>query len=194
MDIASSSIGRSLDGIPVASPPPQSRWAWLAELPKLLLGAILLIAIVDLLLGVLLRYVVAQITDFFDWDPIGFFWVEEVGEFALAWLTFVGAGIGIIEGAHFTLNAVTHRFSPGVQRAIWTVNHALILGFGIAACWQGWLLTLLNRALLSPGLSISLGWLYLSGAVGGALIVLCAAIAIVRGPAREPTEVSEHRL
>lgn len=175
--------------------PPRSRWAfWLAELPKYLLGGILLLAIADLLVGVLLRYVVAEITDFFDLDPIGFFWVEEVGEFALAWLTFVGAGIGIIEGAHFTLNALTHHFSARVQRAIWTVNHALILGFGLAACWQGWLLTVLNRTLLSPGLSISLGWLYLSGAVGGALIVLCAAVAIVRGPSREPTEAAEHRL
>ena len=37
----------------------------------------------------------APITDWLDVDPVPFTWVEEVGELLLAWLTLIGAAIGI---------------------------------------------------------------------------------------------------
>ena len=69
---------------------------------------LLILAIGDLIVGVFLRYVMVPVTDWLDLDPINFFWVEEVGEYSLAWLTMIGAGIGIAERAHFTLHVVTH--------------------------------------------------------------------------------------
>ena len=154
----------------------------LAELPKLVLGGILLFAILNLLVGVILRYVVVEITDYFDLPNVSFFWVEEVGELALAWVTLLGAAVGIVEGSHFTLQVLVHRLPARAQRAIWTFNHLLIIGFGALACWQGWRLTVLNSTLTSPGLSINLGWLYASAVAGGALISVYAAVALVRGP------------
>jgi TRAP-type C4-dicarboxylate transport system permease small subunit len=154
----------------------------LADIPKLVVGGLLLLAILNLLIGVLLRYVVVEITDYFDWPTVSFFWVEEVGEFALAWLTLIGAAIGVVEGSHFTLQVLTHRLPAAAQRAIWVVNHLLIIFFGALASWQGWELTKLNSALLSPGLSLNLGWLYLSAVVGGALTAVYAAVAMLRGP------------
>ena len=65
-----------------------------------------------------LRYVMVAITDLLDLDPINFFWVEEVGEFSLAWLTMIGAGIGIAERAHFTLHVLTHHLPIAAQRVI----------------------------------------------------------------------------
>src|SRR5947208_2660868 len=82
--------------------------------------------LLDLLVGVLLRYVVVQFTDHFDLDPVSFFWVEEVGEFGLAWLTAVGAAVAITERTHFALAVVTHRLSPRTQRMIEQFNHVLI--------------------------------------------------------------------
>ena len=52
-----------------------------------------------MLAGVFLRYVMVEITDFLDLDPVNFFWVEEVGEFSLTWLTMIGAAIGILSFA-----------------------------------------------------------------------------------------------
>ena len=56
-----------------------------------------------------------EVTDWLDVDPIRFTWVEEVGEMMLAWLTLIGAAIGVRERAHFTLH-VSDRFSPATQR------------------------------------------------------------------------------
>ena len=56
-----------------------------------------------------LRYFMVAVTDWLDVDPIPFTWVEEVGEMSLAWLTLIGAAIGIRERSHFTLHVFVHR-------------------------------------------------------------------------------------
>ncbi len=141
-------------------------------LPKILLTALVVLAISDMVIGVFLRYVMVPITDYLNLPPIRFFWVEEMGEYSLAWLTLVGAGIGIAEHAHFTLRMVTHRLPLGVQRGVHVVNHAIIVVFGLLTAWYGADLAETNSTLISPGLQISLAWLYLSATVGGLLIAL----------------------
>jgi TRAP-type C4-dicarboxylate transport system permease small subunit len=147
------------------------RWrGWLAAVPKLVLAAILLLAILDMLVGVFLRYVVVEITDYFDLPTVSFFWVEEIGEFALCWLTLIGAAVAILERTHFALAVLTHRFPEPLQNAVERINHLLIAGFGLLAAFHGWKLCLLNVTLVSPGLEINLAVLYLSAVVGGALM------------------------
>jgi TRAP-type C4-dicarboxylate transport system permease small subunit len=132
--------------------------------------ALLVIAIGDMLVGVFLRYVMVEITDFLDLDPVNFFWVEEVGEFSLTWLTMIGAAIGVADRIHFTLHVLTHHLPVPVQRVIYVINHLLIAGFGGLAAWFGTRLAIINSALTSPALQINLGWVYAAVSVGGALI------------------------
>ncbi len=141
-------------------------------LPKILLTMLIILAITDMIVGVFMRYVMVPITDYFNLPTINFFWVEEVGEYSLAWLTLIGAGIGLAERSHFTLQVVTHRLPIGAQRLIHIVNHLLIAVFGALTAWYGTQLAISNITLISPGLQISLAWLYASSSVGGALIVL----------------------
>ncbi len=154
--------------------------------PKILLTGLLVLAIGDMVVGVFLRYVVVAITDRLDLDPINFFWVEEVGEYSLAWLTMIGAGIGIAERAHFTLHVVTHHLPLAAQRAIHVATHVLIAGFGALALWYGIQLAIVNSLLTSPALEINLAWLYAAPAVGGALIILYGLAAAFEAP--PPTE------
>jgi TRAP-type C4-dicarboxylate transport system permease small subunit len=156
----------------------------LADLPKLVIAALLLLAIGNLLVGVFLRYVVVEITDYFDWPTVSFFWVEEVGEFALAWLTLIGAAVGIAERSHFTLTVLTHWLPARAQRHVHRVNCLLLAAFGLFAAYQGWRLCVLNSTLTSPGLEINLAWLYFSAVVGGVLISLYA-LGAAFGPARQ---------
>jgi TRAP-type C4-dicarboxylate transport system permease small subunit len=141
-------------------------------LPKIVLTGLLILAIGDMIVGVFLRYVMIPVTDWLDLDPINFFWVEEVGEYTLAWLTLIGAGIGIAERAHFTLRVLTHRLPLPAQQVIHVATHLLIAGFGALAAWYGLQLAIVNSLLTSPALEINLAWLYAAPAVGGALIVL----------------------
>jgi len=144
----------------------------LSAVPKLAVTALIVIAIVNLLVGVILRYFVGAITDWLDVDPVPFTWVEEVGEFSLAWLTLIGAAIGIQSRAHFALAVFVHRLPQAAQLWIHRFNHALIMGFGLLTAWYGFKLCLLNRTITTPGLEINLAWLYASSVVGGILIVI----------------------
>lgn len=151
------------------------------RIPRYVITALLTLAIINLLIGVILRYVVGGITDFMDWDPVPFTWVEEVGETALAWMTFIGAAIGIRSRSHFMLQVITHHFSPAVQRAIDVANHLVIAGIGLLTAWYAVGLCRINWTLKTPGLEISLAVLYASAVVGGVLIAIYA-IAMIFAP------------
>ena len=151
----------------------------LATVPKIAVTALIILAIANLLLGVILRYFAGAITDWLDMDPVPFTWVEEVGELSLAWLTLIGAAIGIQSHSHFSLSVFVHRLPETAQLWIQRFNHVLIAGVGILVAWYGFKLCGLNRALKTPGLEISLAWLYASAVVGGILIAIYGLAMIV---------------
>jgi TRAP-type C4-dicarboxylate transport system permease small subunit len=155
---------------------------FLERIPRIAVTALIVLAIVNLLIGVILRYVVGAITSYMDWDSVPFTWVEEVGEMALAWLTLIGAAIGIRSRSHFTLHFLTPILPRRAQRAIDVVNHLLMAVIGALAAWYGWSLCKLNWTLTTPGLEISLAVLYASAVVGGALIVVYALSMILLPP------------
>jgi TRAP-type C4-dicarboxylate transport system permease small subunit len=155
--------------------------------PKFAVTALIILAIVNLLVGVVLRYFVGAITDWLDVDPVPFTWVEEVGELSLAWLTLIGAAIGIQSRSHFSLSVFVHRLPHAAQLWIHRFNHALIVGVGVLVAWYGFKLCLLNRTLTTPGLEISLAWLYASAVAGGILIALYGLVAMISPlPQTEP--------
>jgi TRAP-type C4-dicarboxylate transport system permease small subunit len=155
---------------------------FIAAVPKIVVALMLVAAIINLLIGVFLRYVMIPVTDWLDVDSIPFTWVEEVGEMLLAWLTLIGAAIGVRERSHFTLHVL--RFSPAGQAIIDRVHYALVAVMGAVACWYGVRLCVLNHTLVTPGLSIPLSVLYGSAAVGGALLVVYGLSMVVMPPAR----------
>ena len=160
----------------------------LTSIPKLTVTALIILAMINLLVGVVLRYFAGMVTDWLDIDPLPFTWVEEVGELSLAWLTLIGAAIGIQSRSHFTLAVFTHRLPETMQLWIHRFNHALITGVGLLAAWYGFKLCLLNRTLTTPGLEINLAWLYASSVVGGILIAVYGFTTMISPlPQSEPT-------
>jgi TRAP-type C4-dicarboxylate transport system permease small subunit len=151
-------------------------------LPKIVVTALLVLAVADMLAGVFFRYVMVEITDFLDVDPVNFFWVEEVGEFSLTWLTMIGAAVGIADRIHFTLHVLTHHLPERLQRVIYVVNHLLIAGLGGLAAWFGTRLAITNSALTSPALQINLAWVYAAVSVGGGLIFIYGLGLALTGP------------
>jgi TRAP-type C4-dicarboxylate transport system permease small subunit len=155
---------------------------FLAAIPKIVVTSLIVLAIGNLLIGVILRYFVAALTDYFDLEPIPFTWVEEVGEMSLAWLTLIGAAIGVRQRSHFTLYVFVHHLPQVVRIWINRFNYVLVIGVGCLAAWYGYKLCLLNRTLATPGLQVNLAWLYASSVVGGALIALYGASMIFAPP------------
>jgi TRAP-type C4-dicarboxylate transport system permease small subunit len=139
--------------------------------PDVVVTALMLVAMLDMLTGVFLRYVVTWVSARLDLPSVRFFWVEEIGEYALAWLTFIGAAIGIRRGTHFAVHIVVDRFPPALRRAVFAGHYVVLAGFGALVAVFGWQVSELNSQSYSPALDLNLRWLYLSSVVGGVLIV-----------------------
>ena len=160
--------------------------AFLDRIPRFAVTALIVLAMINLLIGVFLRYVMGAVTNYMDWDSVPFTWVEEVGELSLAWLTLIGAAIGIRSRAHFTLHFLTPLMPEWLQKALEIVHHLIIAAIGLLAAWYAVSLCKLNWSLKSAGLEMSLAWLYASAVVGGMLIAIYAISMIVAPPPRDP--------
>ena len=154
---------------------------WMAAVPPVVVTILMFIAIADMLAGVFLRYVMTKVSATFDLPSIRFFWVEEVGELCLAWMSFLGAAIGIRRGIHFSVQMITDHLPAGLRRAVFTAHYLLIAAFGALVAVFGWHVTELNSQSFSPALGLNLRWLYLSSVAGGALIVVYSVASIADG-------------
>lgn len=147
-----------------------TRLRWVVKLPQVAVTVLMLVAMTDMLAGVFLRYVMTQLTATFGLPRVDFFWVEEVGEYALAWMTFIGAAIGIRRGTHFAVHLVIERLPPAVRRWVFAVHYLTIAAFGAVVAVFGWQVAELNSQSFSPALNVNLRWIYLSAVVGGVLM------------------------
>lgn len=154
------------------------RLRWLATLPEVVVTVLMIVAMTDMLVGVFLRYVMTWLTASFGLPRIDFFWVEEVGEYALAWMTFIGAAIGIQRGTHFAVHLVVDRIPPSLRRWVFAVHYLTIAAFGLVVAVFGWQVAELNSQAFSPGLNLNLRWIYLSAVVGGALMSVYGLAAL----------------
>jgi TRAP-type C4-dicarboxylate transport system permease small subunit len=153
------------------------------SLPHVVVTALMLLAMADMLAGVFLRYVMTWVSATFDLPSVRFFWVEEIGEYSLAWLTFIGAAVGIRRGTHFAVHILTERFPPRLRRALAIFESLLLAGFGALLAVFGWQVSELNSQSYSPALNLNLRWLYLASVVGGLLIVVYSVAGLVGAPA-----------
>ena len=107
--------------------------------------------------------------------------MEEIGELCLAWMSFIGAAIGIRKGIHFSVQMITDRLPARVRLAVFTIHYLLIAAFGALVAVFGWQVAELNSQSCLPALDLNLRWLYLSSVVGGVLIVIYSLASIADG-------------
>ena len=154
---------------------------FIASIPKVVVSLLLVAAIVNLLIGVFLRYVMIPITDYMDWDPVRFTWVEEIGEMMLAYLTLIGAAIGL--HLHFSkrLLACLLAFAAG----------ALISALAIELAYEG------ARSLHQHGFDARHAWMFVSAgfALGATAYYFASLILEKKGAAvRYVTQFREYAL
>ena len=156
----------------------RGRLSWIGAIPHVVITVLMVVVIVDMLVGVFLRYVVTKISEIFDLPTVQFFWVEEVGEWSLAWMSFIGAALGVRRGVHFAVHLVIESFPVSLRRAVLAAQCLLIVLFGALVAVFGWQVAELNSQSFSPALVLNLRSLYLSSVVGGALMVVYGFITL----------------
>jgi TRAP-type C4-dicarboxylate transport system permease small subunit len=124
--------------------------------------ALMVVLSIDLMLGVVSRYVFART----------FTWYDEIARAAFVWVVFLGTAVGIKRSAHFRLHLLVDRFPAPLRRGALGLGVLLIIAFAIVLVWQGWLFLEHGRAQTLPVMGISKAWVYAAMPAGGALVIL----------------------
>jgi TRAP-type C4-dicarboxylate transport system permease small subunit len=97
-------------------------------------------------------------------------WADEVARMLFIWLTFVGASVGVVRGSHIGMDIVVQMVSPRVQRRMEILSTLLILLFLGVWGLYGLRLVVQNVDYLAPATGVPMGYVYLAGPVGAALM------------------------
>jgi TRAP-type C4-dicarboxylate transport system permease small subunit len=117
-------------------------------------------------------------------------WAEEASVFLMIWISFVGSGLAIRDGAHIAMNLLYERLPPLWSRVVLAASCLAILAFLGVLFWQGVRLALFVGDQPSPALRIPMTWPYLIMPVGAAFMVL-EIVAALADPKGRPLSRSE---
>lgn len=137
---------------------------------KVVCGAICGILVAILFYAVIMRYVLHA-------PPA---WSMELGRLLFLWMVILSAVVVTREQSHIQINLVVDMLPPRL-RIIWSsILKLLMIGFCAVLVRQGMLILPLVSEAATPTLGISMGWLYVSIPVGGALMGAAALETLVR--------------
>lgn len=106
-------------------------------------------------------------------------WSEEFQKFAFIWVVFLAIPIAYNRRAHLRVDTFFERFPASLQRVMLWIIDLLWIGLGVSLMAFTWRLMQVTKYQLSPGLGISMSWVYAGMVVGGAYLVLCVGVNMI---------------
>ncbi len=100
-------------------------------------------------------------------------WSEEFQKYAFIWLVFIAIPLAYNKMAHLRVDSLVDMFPPALQRVLGLFSDVLWALLGIALVILTWRIMKVTQFQESPGLGISMSWVYCGMLVGGAYLVLC---------------------
>jgi len=100
-------------------------------------------------------------------------WGEELTRYAIVWMSFVGAGMGIRKGAHICVDLLIVFLSERWKRALTSLMAIVGAGFGMAIFVTGCNLVYsgIERGQVSPALEVPIFIVYLAVPLGGLIMM-----------------------
>ncbi|WP_347141042.1 TRAP transporter small permease [Paracoccus sp. SSK6] len=107
-------------------------------------------------------------------------WADEVARYSMIWLTFLGSGLALREGAHAAITNAQDALPGPWQRAMRALILLVLLGFFAFMVWVG--IDYMNRMAVqrSAALRIPMKWIYAAMPVGFLLMIVHLALMAPR--------------
>ncbi|EHS53258.1 Tripartite ATP-independent periplasmic transporter DctQ component [Rhizobium sp. PDO1-076] len=102
-------------------------------------------------------------------------WSEPLSLMLMSWFIMLGSAVGVRESVHLGLDFVRHGASPAIQKIMDLVSLGLIVLFGIAMSYYGFLLAAGTWTATIPVLGLPGGVDFFPLIAGGAIIAIFAA-------------------
>jgi TRAP-type C4-dicarboxylate transport system permease small subunit len=99
-------------------------------------------------------------------------WADEVARYSMIWLTFLGSGLALREGAHAAITNAQDALPGPLQRALRVLILLVLLGFFGFMVWVG--VDYMNRMAVqrSAALQVPMKWVYAAMPVGFLLMIV----------------------
>ena len=138
-------------------------------------------ALVALLVATMVAVILASVfTRYVLNDPLS--WAEQVAKYLMIWAAFLGASIGIKEGAHIAVTVLVDVLPPSLQRICSYLGYALTAAFLSVALYQGVLFTNKVRPHSDPLVwEMSMAWAYAAIPAGCLLMLVQLAFVFFKG-------------
>ena len=104
-----------------------------------------------------------------------FSWTDELCRYGMVWMTFVGAGYAVRTHQHIAVDLLKNYIPKKIGDVLDRINCAFILFFSAVLTYYGGRLAAMNISQVSPGLKLSLGFVYSCVPICGFLCLIYAA-------------------
>ncbi len=107
-------------------------------------------------------------------------WADEVARYTMIWLTFLGSGLALREGAHVAIANAQEALPAPAQRVLRGVILLTLLAFFAFMVWVG--IDYMNRMAIqkSAALRLPMKWVYAAMPAGFGLMILHLALIAPR--------------
>lgn len=139
--------------------------SWLNKhVEELLLSISLIVLVLIMGLQVFMRYIMNN----------SLAWPEELSRYIFIWFTYIGVSYAIHKGVHLHIDLLFNYVSKSVKKVFETISDILFLLFLVVAIYGGIEVTnsLFASQQTSPGLGLTMAFVYLALPVGSALGVI----------------------
>lgn len=65
-------------------------------------------------------------------------WYDEIASILLAWITYYGAALAALKGAHIGVDSIVEMLPRGLRLAVALFAEACVIGFFLLLGWVGW--------------------------------------------------------
>lgn len=121
------------------------------------------------------------------------FWIYELVLFLMAFVTFLGSAVAIHNNGHPRVEMLLMMFPEKLRLVLYVLINLLIIWFTGIFAVEGYKTAVFSIPQLTPALSISLFWPYLSLPLGGGLMCLITVIdTIILLITKKMPEPEEH--
>ena len=107
-------------------------------------------------------------------------WADEVARYTMIWLTFLGAGLALRQGAHVAISNLQESLPGGAQLALRWVILIGLMGFFAFMIWVGWDYMARSQFQRSAALRLPMKWVYAAMPAGFALLAVHLALIAPR--------------
>jgi TRAP-type C4-dicarboxylate transport system permease small subunit len=99
-------------------------------------------------------------------------WVEELTQYQMIWITYLGAGLALREGRHVAVDTLQDLLPPSARQVLRTLVAAAIAAFMLAVTVLGVQITAFTWNQETPVMNVPAGLPYLGVPIGAAMCLL----------------------